>query len=657
MTLTDAALAAEVAQEAGELLLAVRDEIGFYDPYDLGDAGDRRANTLILDRLRDERPTTPCCPRRRPTTCPASRPTASGSSTRSTAPASSRCPATPTGRSHRAVAARRRSARRLITDAAVALPALGEVYRTDTVPAPPPRADGPIRIAASATGRRRCCGGCATASTSSWWGSDRRAPRPWLSSAATSTPTSTPAASGSGTRRRRRAWCRRRPARDTPRRLTADLQPLRPVPARLPDVPGGAGRCAARGHPVGIQEPVTAGMNRPVAVSITRRCLESTPCNRGRHRPFRLCRPGSAAAPLRQRRPSGPSVSPRRDRHHVRLRHHPVRRHPPRPRRHLPDVRPGPPGVAGLRPSACTTCRTSPTSTTRCSSGRARRHRLARARRPGDPAVPRGHGGAAGAAAARLRRRHRGHRRGHRGRREAARLGRGLRRRRRRIPRRLLPRRCHRRSSATSRGTTATPCCGCSPSAAATPTGRARATPLDALLWRAERPGEPSWPSPFGPGRPGWHVECAAIALSRIGTGLDIQGGGSDLIFPHHEFSAAHAESVTGERRFARHYVHAGMIGWDGHKMSKSRGQPGAGVRAARRRRRSRGHPAGAVRRALPRRPVWTRAVLDEASARLQRWRSARPPCPPVPTPADVVGPGAPLSRRRSRHAQSACRT
>ena len=95
---------------------------------------------------------------------------------------------------------------------------------------------------------------------------------------------------------------------------------------------------------------------------------------------------------------------------------------------------------------------------------------------------------------------------------------------------------------------------------------------LDALLWRAERPGEPSWPSPFGPGRPGWHVECAAIALSRIGTGLDIQGGGSDLIFPHHEFSAAHAECVTGERRFARHYVHAGMIGWDGHKMSKSRG-------------------------------------------------------------------------------------
>ena len=96
--------------------------------------------------------------------------------------------------------------------------------------------------------------------------------------------------------------------------------------------------------------------------------------------------------------------------------------------------------------------------------------------------------------------------------------------------------------------------------------------PLDALVWRAERPGEPSWPSPFGPGRPGWHIECAAIALNRIGSGFDVQGGGSDLIFPHHEFSAAHAESATGDRRFARHYVHTGMIGLDGEKMSKSRG-------------------------------------------------------------------------------------
>lgn len=146
---------------------------------------------------------------------------------------------------------------------------------------------------------------------------------------------------------------------------------------------------------------------------------------------------------------------------------------------------------------------------------------------------------------------------------------------------------------------------------------------LDALLWSAARPGEPSWPSPFGPGRPGWHVECSAIALDRIGTGLDIQGGGSDLIFPHHEFSAAHAESVTGERRFARHYVHAGMIGWDGHKMSKSRGNLvlvsallAQGVDAAVIRL---GLLAGHYRADR----FWDAAVLDEATARAQRWRAA----------------------------------
>ena len=178
---------------------------------------------------------------------------------------------------------------------------------------------------------------------------------------------------------------------------------------------------------------------------------------------------------------------------------------------------------------------------------------------------------------------------------------------------------------------------------------------LDALLWRAERPGEPSWPSPFGPGRPGWHVECAAIALDRIGTGLDIQGGGSDLIFPHHEFSAAHAESATGERRFARHYVHAGMIGWDGHKMSKSRGNlvlvsrlradgvdPAAirlGLLAGHYRADRSWTDARARRGAGPAGPV---ARGDGAAGRSRRRRRDRP------------GPAIP--RRRSRHPQSACR-
>jgi L-cysteine:1D-myo-inositol 2-amino-2-deoxy-alpha-D-glucopyranoside ligase len=97
--------------------------------------------------------------------------------------------------------------------------------------------------------------------------------------------------------------------------------------------------------------------------------------------------------------------------------------------------------------------------------------------------------------------------------------------------------------------------------------------PLDPLLWRGARDGEPAWDGGvLGPGRPGWHIECAVIALDRLGAIVDVQGGGNDLIYPHHECSAAHAEVLTGEEPFARHYVHAGMIGLDGEKMSKSKG-------------------------------------------------------------------------------------
>ena len=96
--------------------------------------------------------------------------------------------------------------------------------------------------------------------------------------------------------------------------------------------------------------------------------------------------------------------------------------------------------------------------------------------------------------------------------------------------------------------------------------------PLDALIWKAERPGEPAWDSPFGRGRPGWHIECSAIATNRLGIPFAVQGGGSDLIFPHHEFSAAHAEASGNHPRMANHYVHTGMIGLDGTKMSKSLG-------------------------------------------------------------------------------------
>jgi len=96
--------------------------------------------------------------------------------------------------------------------------------------------------------------------------------------------------------------------------------------------------------------------------------------------------------------------------------------------------------------------------------------------------------------------------------------------------------------------------------------------PLDCVLWMAERPGEPSWDSPFGKGRPGWHVECSAIALEHLGAAFDVQAGGSDLVFPHHEMSAGQAQVAHPGPRFAKAYAHQGMVGYDGEKMSKSRG-------------------------------------------------------------------------------------
>ena len=95
--------------------------------------------------------------------------------------------------------------------------------------------------------------------------------------------------------------------------------------------------------------------------------------------------------------------------------------------------------------------------------------------------------------------------------------------------------------------------------------------PLDALLWKHERPNDPSWETELGKGRPGWHIECAAIALEYLGETIDVQGGGSDLKFPHHEMSAAHAQTVTG-KPFSRNYLHTGLVSLDGQKMSKSLG-------------------------------------------------------------------------------------
>ena len=149
--------------------------------------------------------------------------------------------------------------------------------------------------------------------------------------------------------------------------------------------------------------------------------------------------------------------------------------------------------------------------------------------------------------------------------------------------------------------------------------------PLDALLWQTARPGEPAWETgtDLPSGRPGWHVECAAIALGRLGMGFDVQGGGSDLVFPHHEMSAGHAQTMTGEHPFARHYVHAGMVGLDGEKMSKSQGNLVFTSRL-----REAGHDPMAVRLALLGHHYrsdwsWTDADLTAGQERLARWRSA----------------------------------
>jgi cysteinyl-tRNA synthetase len=94
--------------------------------------------------------------------------------------------------------------------------------------------------------------------------------------------------------------------------------------------------------------------------------------------------------------------------------------------------------------------------------------------------------------------------------------------------------------------------------------------PRDFALWKRARAGEPSWPSPWGPGRPGWHIECSAMARETLGDQLDIHGGGADLIFPHHENEIAQSESLTGKEPFAHHWAHTGLLQTGGEKMAHS---------------------------------------------------------------------------------------
>ncbi len=146
--------------------------------------------------------------------------------------------------------------------------------------------------------------------------------------------------------------------------------------------------------------------------------------------------------------------------------------------------------------------------------------------------------------------------------------------------------------------------------------------PLDPLLWQAERPGEPAWDSPLGRGRPGWHIECAAIALAHLGSTIDLHGGGTDLIFPHHELSAAEAETATGVWPFARTWMHTGMVRLGTEKMSKSAGNLVFVHQLLE------SHDAAAVRLALLGHHYaesweWSADDLAAAEDRLTRWTAA----------------------------------
>ena len=149
------------------------------------------------------------------------------------------------------------------------------------------------------------------------------------------------------------------------------------------------------------------------------------------------------------------------------------------------------------------------------------------------------------------------------------------------------------------------------------PDDAAKDDPLDVAVWQAGEPGHPAWESPWGPGRPGWHAECAAMALSIFGTGVDVHAGGADLRFPHHAYHAAMAEAFTGVRPYARAWLHAGTVRVAGAKMAKSAGNLVL-VRDL-----VNDHPAAAVRLMILDRPWgkdwdYSAALLGTADKRLE---------------------------------------
>ncbi len=147
--------------------------------------------------------------------------------------------------------------------------------------------------------------------------------------------------------------------------------------------------------------------------------------------------------------------------------------------------------------------------------------------------------------------------------------------------------------------------------------------PLDFVLWQPSLADEPSWESLWGPGRPGWHIECSALALRELDSTIDLHGGGADLIFPHHECESAQSEAATGEP-FVRHWMHQAMVRMDGEKMSKSLGNL---VFVSELRKT---YDTRAIRLALLAHHYrdsweWTDAVMPTAAQRLERWQAASP--------------------------------
>jgi cysteinyl-tRNA synthetase len=169
-------------------------------------------------------------------------------------------------------------------------------------------------------------------------------------------------------------------------------------------------------------------------------------------------------------------------------------------------------------------------------------------------------------------------------------------------------------------------------------TSELKSDPADFTLWKAAKPGEPSWPSPWGPGRPGWHIECSAMCYHHLGEQIDIHGGGTDLIFPHHENEIAQSEAFTGKQPFVRYWLHNGLLQLGEQKMSKSLGNLITVTEFLKQ------HEADALRLFVLsshyRRPItYTDEAIVAAEKGLERLRSALRPAHGIPPgPPDAGG-------------------